>query len=115
MLKLKSTKSYLFIISILYGIFCLVGLFYKFDAKIYIGNKELVSTISLFDYWKAINPTLNDWKMIVLILSMGLIAIIIDIIFIKFVYIKFSKEHKLYKYELAKQYKKMKEEKENEK
>lgn len=111
-LELKNSKSYLYCVTVLYVIFCLVGVFYKFDAVIYIGNQKLTSTISLFDYWKAINPALNDWKLIVLIIAMFIVAIIIDIVLIKFIYVKFSKEYKIYKYELAKKYKEIKNEKE---
>lgn len=80
-------------ITILYIIFIIVCTFIKFDTKITflnVNGKEFSTTAeqNLLSLWSAItnNPNLKGLKLYALLFGMGLVAIVIDLILINFVW-----------------------------
>lgn len=110
--KLNCWSDFCYILSFLYIVFLICGFFISFEAVVNFGKKEYSTELNLFTWIQVVNTDLEKWKLYVLLIAMMIIAILLDrFLVIPFLF-KFSKEGKVMKWELAKRYQEMKEEKE---
>lgn len=111
-LKLTSWADIMYIVTIIYTLFLISVSCIDYTVYDISGKKHY--TITILDFWCARAQPLKGWKGKMLIGCMFVLAIIVDRILIKFFWIKFTKQYKIAKYQLNKEYQKMIKEKENE-
>lgn len=113
--KISTWADLCWITTILYVIFLCCGFFISFNAIVQFGTKTYETTLNFFTWIETVNTNLADWKLYVLLISMLIIAILIDKFIIIPYFTRFTKEGKVARMELNKKYKELKEEKKNEK
>lgn len=108
-IKITTWADLLYIVTLLYITFLLVGFFYTFDAKvIFFNEKELNGQLNLITYWQLKNPSLEKWKMYIMLFGLLIVCVIIDkILLIPFFY-RFTKAGKVAKMEVRKKYHELK-------
>lgn len=110
-IKIVSWVDFCFLLTIAYSIFLICGFLISFDCRIEIFGKEYNTTANLFTWIQTTNPDLEKWKLWVLLISMFVLALMLDIWLIKPLLFRTTKLYKIQKFETLKKYKELKNEK----